>query len=669
MKKLLSYINNSNIGQEVEVIAFDIFDTIVTRQVYPEYTKKIWSKDIVNLFQLNMTWEKLYSLRNQLESQLCSINQSNGYDLEFNYNTLIEEIYKHIENKDHISFDQFKSKCISTEVAIELRVQIVDQDWIKIVQGLHEMGKKVICISDFYLSKDMLSNIFEGHGILNQIDEIYVSSEYLLTKRSGRLYDKVLEEINVLAEKVLMIGDNRHSDYDMPIQKGLKTYHIDRVAQHEFYKEHERKIHNKEGIVQALNKLNKRTTESFFENIVFSLYAFIDKLYSKLLQNEVKDVFFLSREGEFLKKLFDYYREKHGYKGVQFINSHYIIVSRKSTFLPSLKNLEIEDFNSLFRQYRAISLYDFLSSINFDEVLSMEIANQLGVELKERQEDFPTSIVFEKLKVLPLFTEAYNKKRIEQNANFKQYIRSYNVNIESEGLHIVDVGWKGTIQDNIYRIYEEDIAIHGYYMGMVAHGDMRDHNYKYGLLFNCLENKTPYYSVYNENRALFEMLLAASHGSANGYAYNEQSKQVEALTYHEEKELSLFKDVIEPIQKHIMSSFEQITEILRMSTYSYEELSEIFARFHANMVFFPNKKEIEFFRRMYHFENFGVFTYTTFDKKNLTIKERIKNFEVLVVNPKGILERGFWGPITLEDQGLGCFKGLYGYYRMRKNFK
>lgn len=667
MKKLWNHINSNAV--EIETVAFDIFDTIVTRRVYPEYTKKIWAKDIVNLFQLNMSWEELYNLRNQLESGLCSTNQDNGYDLEFKYDALIQEIYNQIDNVKHITLERFKVECINAEISVELRVQTVDQDWIKVVQNLRQSGKKVICISDFYLSKEMLSEIFKEHNILNYIDEIYVSSEYLLTKRSGRLYDKVCEEIGIPIEKVLMVGDNRHSDYDMPLHKGLKAYHINRVVQHEFYKEHENKIHNKAEIIQKLNKLNKRTDNSFFENTVFSLYGFIDKLYNKLLQNKVKNIFFLSREGEFLKKLFDYYREEQGYKGTQFINSHYIIVSRKSTFLPSLKRLEIEDFNSLFRQYRTISLYDFLSSINFDEELSVKIANELGVDLKEKQEDFPTSAVFDKLKVLPLFTEMYDKRRIEQNDNFKQYVKTYNVDIENEGFHIVDVGWKGTIQDNIYRIYEENIIIHGYYMGMVAPGDMRDHNYKHGLLFSCLQGKTPYYSVYNENRALFEMLLAASHGSGNGYAYNEESKQVEPLTYHEEREIKLFNDVIKPIQKHIMSSFEQITQILKTSTYSYEELIEVFAKLHADMVFFPTKKEIEFFRKMYHFENFGVFTYTTFDKKPLTIKERMRNLKILFVNPRGILERGFWGPITLEDQGLGCFKRLYGYYRMKKSFK
>lgn len=668
MKNLLNYIEEKSINKDIEVVAFDIFDTIVTRQVYPEYTKKIWAKDIVNLLEFDMKWEELYSLRNKIEGELCRENQEKGYDLEFNYNVLLEELYTHLYSKHKMDFELFKTVCIDTEIAVELRVQTVDEEWLKIVNALERMNKKIICISDFYLGKKMIARIFENHGILNYIDRIYVSSEYLVTKRSGRLYDKVLENIEVRPEKILMIGDNKHSDYDMPLQKGLKAYHIDRVKQHEYYKEHEKKIHNIEAIIQELKKVNQRTTESFFENTVFSLYAFIDTLYSTLLQKKVKNVFFLSREGEFLKKLFDYYKEVQGYKDVQKINSHYIIVSRKSTFLPSLKELEIEGFNSLFRQYRAISLYDFLSSLNYEESLSEEIANQLQVELKERQEDFPTSELFNRLKTLPLFIDSYDCKRIQQNENFKKYINQYGVDIAREGLHIVDVGWKGTIQDNIYKIYEEKIPVYGYYMGLVATGDMRESNYKFGLLFNCIEEKTPYFSVYNENRALFEMLLAASHGSANGYRYNKQRDDIEALTYHEEKELSLFIEVIQPIQEHIMSSFKQIVEILKMSNYSYSELTELFARFHANMVFFPTKKEIEFFRRMYHFENFGVFTYTTFNKRKLSLKDKARNLKILCINPRGILERGFWGPITLEDEGLGYFKRLYGYWRMKKNF-
>ena len=50
----------------------------------------------------------------------------------------------------------------------------------------------------------------------------------------------------------------------------------------------------------------------------------------------------------------------------------------------------------------------------------------------------------------------------------------FGADIEREGMHIVDVGWKGTIQDNLYYLYEEHVEMEGLYIGMVAPGTIAE---------------------------------------------------------------------------------------------------------------------------------------------------------------------------------------------------
>ena len=53
---------------------------------------------------------------------------------------------------------------------------------------------------------------------------MYVSSEYALTKRTGKLFKKVLEDLEFVSpDEVLHIGDNLRSDWIRPKLIGMKT--------------------------------------------------------------------------------------------------------------------------------------------------------------------------------------------------------------------------------------------------------------------------------------------------------------------------------------------------------------------------------------------------------------------------------------------------------------
>ncbi len=93
-------------------------------------------------------------------------------------------------------------------------------------------------------------------------------------------------------------------------------------------------------------------------------------------------------------------------------------------------------------------------------------------------------------------------------------------------MSIVDVGWKGSIQDNLFYILDQEVAVAGYYVGSLIATERRKNNRKQGLLFDDTPRLSPYFHVYNNNRSLYEMMLGASHGSADGYYTREQFEQL-----------------------------------------------------------------------------------------------------------------------------------------------
>ena len=74
------------------VVCFDFFDTIVTRCVPPEYTKEIAASLLSELLGGQITGEKIYQYRKDIEQYLCEENLKKSGELEFRFEDLSESI-------------------------------------------------------------------------------------------------------------------------------------------------------------------------------------------------------------------------------------------------------------------------------------------------------------------------------------------------------------------------------------------------------------------------------------------------------------------------------------------------------------------------------------------------------------------------------------------------
>ena len=657
---MLEKINN----KDIKFVLTDIFDTVVSRKIQPEYVKKIWANQIVKMFKLKLTAIDIYTLRNKIEADLGQKNLKNGHDCEITYDSIIKELYRLINI--NASYKIFFEKCAELEINIESKVLIVDNEMIKELRELKKNGKKIYCVSDMYLSKEMIEKIFKNLKILDLFSDIFVSADYLKNKKSGNLYDAVLKKIKASSKQCAMIGDNYISDYEIPSEKGILSIHLDRKKNYEFYDEYF-KNNSSKNVYENVLKLS-RTTNDDFEHSIFSLYSFIEKLYYELLSRDVKEVFFLSREGEYLKKLFDYYCDKvYGKK----IETHYLYVSRKSTYLPSLKSLDNEDFSSLLKQYSYVTIREFLKSLNFENSEINIIIKSYQKDVKKLLDQFITDKDYEKtikhiitddvdekipnfiksgsLKILKKndeFKRIYEKNRIEQKENFIQYIKE---KTSSNELYVVDIGWNGSIQNNIQNILGNSYTVVGFYFGMNRR-NKNEKNEKYGLMFTT-EPKNDAFDLYNQNRSLYEIILGASHGSANKYIKKNEKVEVALFALKEEKKI--YENVIKPLQDRMFEIYKQIVGLLANGYYDNNKLYKLFNQIQYNMLFHPNKKQLQFFNKIYHYENFGVFEFTEFNIKNkIGIKRYIKENLKFVLKYNHFFDDSFWPVLKLKNLKL-----------------
>lgn len=401
--------------------------------------------------------------------------------------------------------------------------------------------------------------------------------------------------------------------------------------------------------------LSKKRDQVPFYEVCNSLWLFTLLLVRALIRDGRRDVFFLSREGEFLKVLFDDVIKQLGLDSC--LKSHYLLVSRRATFTPSLSSLDNERFEGFFRQYANTSIYEFLLSLNFDEEDFVKIGS-LNLDLyKERIPDLKDSDIFKKLLESEIFRKLYDKKRREQKQYFLEYLESAGADFKAKDICIVDVGWKGTIQDNIYRIL--DWTVQGYYLGITENVSGGATSKKRALLFS-VPDRSKYAPIYNQHRPIFEILLGASHGGVTSYG------SAGALTEWHQIERDLYESFISKIQSEFRLRASELTDMICGSGIPIDTLEREVAAAHGRVVLTPRKLDIDFYRKLTHMENFGVFQFANYSAPELSTIQKSYNFFRFVKKPREILNSNIWPVLALHDSGLGYLQGYYKKYILFK---
>jgi len=683
-------------GRRPLVICFDYFDTLVYRNVYPEATKKLAAAQLSVALGQRLSGETLYQLRHELEATLCRENTAMGLDPEFNLQHLSERLFHHLQAitdlPPYLDAPFFTQLFADIEVNIEKQVQSLYEDAVALLILSKKLGLATCLLSDFYLPETHFRKLLAHHDLEKHLDHVLVSADYGVTKgASGRLYLEMIKKTGYPAGRMLMFGDNLHADYEMARNHGLTALHLDLEERKKEYGRLEMQPQGcstcNDSLARALQGSLQTLGPEFFPEMGLSLWYFTDNLLRRLINDKVPAVFFCSKEGEFLQKLFLQHQEQRF--GRVVLPAHYHLVSRKATFICSLRPLPEEDFSRLFVHYRDLSLKEFLLSLNFVEQEAIALCDGLGLDGEKRYPRLAEQPQFARLLESESFRRQYEDQRTSQRANLLAYLSHLQHDVASQGMAMVDVGWKGSIQNNLFYAFDRRVPLHGYYLGLLSPTEVQPGNSKTGVLFSDVPEHSPFIHVFNNNRSLFEMLLGASHGSADGYfsrrqladsgaergssvqfsfSGREQGEEICVTTLDLPAERELFNNYIKPLQDGYLQLNREVTRHVMLSSQEPPGIAW-FARHHARMVFHPTKKEVAFFSGLYHLENFGIFEFTDFEAgQSVTLPQRLRNLRRLLKDPAAVLETGVWPPIILRRLGLDFLQGVDGAKRHRRIF-
>lgn len=196
-------------------VSFDIFDTLIQRPFY----------EPVQLFQLmNKTFEQIVpsnmdfsTIRIQAESytrKKYGKIQPGWQDVNLN------EIYEGMGELYGFPteiLEQLKKK----EEELEVRFCKARNAGKELYETALLTGKKVIIVSDMYLTREVIEQILHKNGYC-EYEKLYLSSELRKTKHTGAIYDYVKKDLTVLdSEHIYHIGDTWINDYENAKKAGF----------------------------------------------------------------------------------------------------------------------------------------------------------------------------------------------------------------------------------------------------------------------------------------------------------------------------------------------------------------------------------------------------------------------------------------------------------------
>ena len=113
----------------------------------------------------------------------------------------------------------------AAERAAEIACAVPNLPVLKAARALHAQGKRLYYISDMYLPKVQLDAMLAKCGY-DFFDGGFVSADYGVQKRSGKLFRLFLQKTQTQAKEVLFIGDSWRADIAGSSLAGIRAWHL-----------------------------------------------------------------------------------------------------------------------------------------------------------------------------------------------------------------------------------------------------------------------------------------------------------------------------------------------------------------------------------------------------------------------------------------------------------
>ena len=185
-------------AQSAEVVAFDVFDTLITRP-------------FVRPTDLFRYMEKEYEAANFANARILAERLARkAIRPEIN----LDEIYSKMDPMYGFLEDKEKE--------LEIAFAVADVSAKALYDKVLAQEKRIVLVSDMYLPETVLTEMLSACGYRGY-EKLYLSNVLDLNKASGDIYYHIVSDLGVPGDSIVMIGDNKKADFDNAISHGLKA--------------------------------------------------------------------------------------------------------------------------------------------------------------------------------------------------------------------------------------------------------------------------------------------------------------------------------------------------------------------------------------------------------------------------------------------------------------
>lgn len=494
-------------------VSFDIFDTLIVRNVqHPTDIFKLVEKDAYKQFNSGVIGfsDKRVKAEKELRNRLYTQSRSGKVALE---EITYDEIYESLKSDyDQEQLTYLKEK----ELEYEMLLCAVNEEVLSTYEFCISNGKTVSIISDMYLPAGFLIKMLKKVGITGY-HRIVVSSEVGLCKATGSLYRWFLREESISPDQLIHIGDNPNSDIRQAANCGIKTVQVKKTSVNNVHSKLLKSRNIECNVLYSFinNNISRLPAEKRlgFECMGPLLFGFSKWLHDSVRLLGIHDIYFLSRDGQVMKKAFDalYSEDKD-------VRTHYFYASRIALQEPLMSIIQsYQDFLSRLHWPPVVNVSYFLKAMGIRDFTIIEKVcqeSQITEEYSTKRENLRQDSVFRKL---------YDISRLVIHDDAEQKCDCFLEYVKQEHMlgrvAIVDIGWHGNMQRNMNEIFKHfgtGQELYGFYIGVYPDENHSESQYMRGYIFD----KDANYSIYDKEKeinTMFEQIFLADHGSVKSY--------------------------------------------------------------------------------------------------------------------------------------------------------
>lgn len=517
--------------EDYTAYSFDVFDTLVRRRVDPpEEVKRVVALHISERLAAHGTRhdaEEILATRDRVERGLQQAARSRGMDAVAKLDDIVAGTLDAIGAAGVLKW----LDVVEYEITLEKAATEPMPGLRDVLCDLRSRQKRIVAVSETYLSSSQISSILEYHGLLQYVDQLYVSCDLGKSKLTGNLFRHVLENEQ---GKLVHIGDHYAFDYRIPGSLKIKALWF-HSRDEQRRRRGLRRLSAGDNRLAYVNAIVGRADPA--ESQLFcvghdilgpALTVFVHCVAERAMNDDVDKVFFVARDGFLLKKVYQIL-QNNMYPETNLPPARYLCLSRLAVRRASIPTggLSEADVTEAFRylapRKKFVTLADILSSYGLEPDSLAQITARHGIDANLAVLD-PADDSIQGL----LQDDEFRVTIAAQGRLARDLLRSYlreSGFLGSQRAALVDATSEGLTQALLKGLFSEDKdypEVYGYYftlvnLGVANPGMSRDVSTAWGIVNDWRTGMEAHQGFFRRFGLFLELFSHPNHGVTTGY--------------------------------------------------------------------------------------------------------------------------------------------------------